>query len=426
MSKIDLKQMFIKVREGLECLKKFMQGVFIAKEEETDEPQIIRKKHLRLGILVLSIFIILCFFILEFATNFSTSRNNSIVKQTDEQSTLKKQERKETTIPGLEELAQGTTNERLWIEQEGKELELLKQKQLEAEKSQQSLNQQLEQDKVSKEELSNIINNLSQELEAKYNQKLNDEIIKIKAETQEKPNENNLESRKFTQKKKIKRIGEYIAANSYAKGQLLLGVDAGVGMTAESNPRQVLLRITGETISAGFGSEYLKTNRLIGCQMSAKAIGDISSEKVYLDGVLMTCAIDKTRFIEIPVKAYVTSMAKSGIRGEVISREGDLVLRSFLSGLASGFGSGINQLSQPQTSITGSGFTVGDKQTSRNLLKGSLGSGMQSSSDRLSDYFIKRAEQYQPVISINEGVEVYVVFQEGFSFKEDSDEKPIK
>jgi conjugal transfer pilus assembly protein TraB len=109
-----------------------------------------------------------------------------------------------------------------------------------------------------------------------------------------------------------------------------------------------LLRITGEAVSAGIGSDYLKTNRLIGCLLSAKAVGDISSEKAYLDGVLMTCALDKHRAIEIPVKAYITSNAKSGIREEVVSREGDMVLKAFLSGIAGGVGNGVSQMSQPQ------------------------------------------------------------------------------
>ena len=198
-------------------------------------------------------------------------------------------------------------------------------------------------------------------------------------------------------------------------------------MSAEANPRQLLLRITGDAISAGFGSEYLKTNKLIGCQMSARAVGDISSEKVYLDGVLMTCARDSSTFMEIPVKAYITSMAKSGIRGEVISRDGDLVLKSFLSGLAGGLGSSANTLSQPQSIISSSGFAVTDQQKAKNIMQSSLGSGLSSGGDKLSEYFIKRAEQYQPVISVNEGVEVYVVFQEGFSFQEeDSDDKKFK
>ena len=344
-------------------------------------------------------------------------------------STAKQTSKLEQKVPGLEELTSGVKNEMLWAEQEGMEVESIKQKQQVNEETQKTINERLEQDKVSKQTMEELMSRLESQLEEKYNKKLEEELSKVRIDLEEQKQkvENNLEVKSFTKSKKIRKLGEYIPANSYAQGKLLLGVDAGVGMTAEANPRQLLLRITGDAISAGFGSEYLKTNKLIGCQMSARAIGDISSEKVYLDGVLMTCAKDKTTFMEIPVKAYITSMAKSGIRGEVISRDGDLVLRSFLAGIASGFGSNVNSLSQPQASISSSGFVVTDQQKAKNIMQGSLGSGLSQSGDSLSNYFIKRAEQYQPVISVNEGVEVYVVFQEGFSFKEeDGDDRKSK
>lgn len=410
---------------SLNKIKRKLREFFVATE---DNPAIARRKHLRLGAVVTIVFLLCCYFIQNSGSGAQDLKRTS--QQTKKQANNNNQP--DQKVSGLEELTSGVKNEILWAEQEGMEVESLKQKQLSNEETQNSINDRLEQDKVSKQTMEELMSGLALQLEEKYNKKLEEELSKVRAILEEQQQQqqtisNNLEIRSFTKSKKIRKLGEYIPANSYAQGKLLLGVDAGVGMTAEANPRQLLLRITGDAISAGFGSEYLKTNKLIGCQMSARAIGDISSEKVYLDGVLMTCAKDKTTFMEIPVKAYITSMAKSGIRGEVISRDGDLVLRSFLAGIASGFGSSINSLSQPQTALSSSGFVVTDQQKAKNLMQGSLGAGLSQSGDSLSSYFIKRAEQYQPVISVNEGVEVYVVFQEGFSFKEeDSDDRKSK
>lgn len=403
----------------IDKIKALLQEYFIAKELE---PTLVRKKHLRLGIVVIIIFLLTCYFIQNSGDSMKSFKSSSRSSKQDHKTIDK-------TISGFEELTNGVNNEILWAQQEAKEVESVKQKQHDQEQTQKTINERLEQNKISKEEVEGIITKLQEQLEDKYNKKLEEELSKVQSnlEEQKKSVQNNLEFRSFFKKKKIRKVGEYIPANSYAQGKLLLGVDAGVGMSAEANPRQLLLRITGDAISAGFGSEYLKTNKLIGCQMSARAVGDISSEKVYLDGVLMTCAKDSSTFMEIPVKAYITSMAKSGIRGEVISRDGDLVLKSFLSGLAGGFGSSASSLSQPQSIISSSGFAVSDQQKAKNLLQGSLGSGLSAGGDKLSEYFIKRAEQYQPVISVNEGVEVYVVFQEGFSFQEeDSDDKKSK
>ena len=223
--------------------------------------------------------------------------------------------------------------------------------------------------------------------------------------------------------KTVRKIGTYIPAGSYVEAKMISGVDAGIGIVAEADPRQVLLRITGKAISAGYGKEYLTTNALLGCIVQALAIGDLSSEKAYLKPVVMTCARTENTVIEIPVKGYVTSNGKVGIRGEIVSREGDLVAKSFLSGLVGGLGSGISQSYAPGYALS-NGFAVkSGSESLKNILGQGVGKGVGDSSSRLSDYLIKRAEQYQPVISINEGVGVDLVFQEGFSLEDNDNEK---
>jgi len=138
----------------------------------------------------------------------------------------------------------------------------------------------------------------------------------------------------------------------------------------------------------------------------------------------MTCAVNSNTVIEIPVKGYVTTLGKAGIRGEIVSREGDLVLKSFLSGAISGFGSGISEYSKPGTIISG-GNLFSEKGSIKDITMGGFSQGIRMSSDTLSGYFIKKAEQYQPVIGVEGGIDVNVVFQEGFSLR-DSDEENKK
>ncbi len=402
--------------ESIDKIKQKFKNYFVADDKE---PSIVRKKHLRLGTLITMLFLIACYFI-------QSSGNLKNLKYIEATKTKAKENFK--TSPALEALADGTSNELLWTEIQAQELDELKEKQSSTETSQKNINDKLALEKVSKQEMEDILLNLEAKLEEKYEQKLEAEIARLKVEVveqhQNKQQESKIEAKSFKQKKQVLKLGEYIPANSYALGKLISGVDAGVGMSAESNPRNALLRITGEVVSAGFGGKYLKTNKLIGCQMSLRAVGDISSEKVYLDGVIMSCAKDANHFIEIPVKAYVSSMGKSGVRGEIVSREGDMVLKSFVAGIASGFGNGISEFSRPQTSLLGNGNTLSDNQRAKNLLNGGLGSGFANGSNSLAEFFIKRAEQYQPVISVNEGVEVNIVFIEGFSLKEEfGDEK---
>lgn len=401
-----LKDLIFKLVDGVKLV---VAKYFIASDNDS---KVARIKHLRFGVLLVVIFLLLCFLIIKIDDN--KSENPKIDNKTSEKIT--------NNASAIKELTKGVSNEQTWTEIRGKEVDEIKTKQIESQAKQFELEEVVTKDKISRDELADLMLQLKNKMEEEYNQKLESVVNQIREENAKKVPENVLESKIIKQKKKIKKIGQYIPANSYAQAKLIAGVDAGVGLSSEANPRQTLLRITGQAISAGIGADYLKTDRLIGCLLSAKAVGDISSEKAYLDGVLLTCAVDKHTAVEVPVKAYVTSHAKSGIRGEVVSREGDMVLKSFLSGLTSGFGHGLQQMSQPQLSMNSSGFTSTAANT-RDLLKGGFGAGVGNSSDSLSQYFIKRAEQYQPVISIDEGIEVYVVFQEGFSLKEEEDEK---
>ncbi len=402
-----MKRLFL----SLNKIKQQLKSYFVA---DDTEPAIVRKKHLRLGLIVTLLFLLSCYFIQNSGNRLKNLKYPEISKpQTKE---------KLKTSSAINELTNGPSNELLWTEIEGKELDELKKSQLSTENAQKTINQQLSTDKVSKAEMEDTILNLSNSLSEKYEQKMAEELVRLKAELDEqarkKQFDNKIESKSFKQKKQALKLGEYIPANSYAQAKLISGVDAGVGMSAESNPRNALLRITGEVVSAGFGSKYLKTNKLIGCQMSLRAVGDISSEKVYLDGVLMSCAVDANNFIEIPVKAYVSSLGKAGVRGEIVSREGDMVLKSFVAGIASGFGNGVSEFSKPQQTLLGNGNTQTDNQKIKNIMNGGFGSGISNGSNSLAEFFIKRAEQYQPVISVNEGVEVNIIFIEGFSLRE--------
>ncbi len=282
----------------IDQIKLKFRDYFIA---ESSEPSLVRKKHLRLGALVGVLFLIACYFIQSSGNTIKNLKVTKISKHKD-----KKQLK---TTEGIKELANGPSNELLWTEIQGQELEGLKAKQQENETSQKSFNEKLTSEKVSKEDMENSITELEAKIEQKYSANLAQEMLKLKTELEHfrttKSNEAKIESKSFKTKKHKLKLGEYIPANSYAQAKLISGVDAGVGMNAESNPRSALLRITGEVVSAGFGGKYLKTNKLIGCQMSLKAVGDISSEKVYLDGVVMSCAKDANTFVEIPVKNFV-------------------------------------------------------------------------------------------------------------------------
>ncbi len=222
-------------------------------------------------------------------------------------------------------------------------------------------------------------------------------------------------------KKGLFNINDYVPAGSYAKATIISGVDASVGISSQSDPRPVLIRVKSPAFSSIYDKELQKTD-LTGCLITGAASGDLSSEKIYVKLVNMTCGKGGDLVAEIPVKGYLAGQGKSGIRGNVISREGDLLVKSFLAGLVSGFGQGLSEKVAPPLNFS-NGLTTQGTLSNKDVVNKGFGKGASTAGDRLANYLIDRAEQYQPVVSIPSGIDVEVVFVEGFYFNAKEDKK---
>lgn len=215
---------------------------------------------------------------------------------------------------------------------------------------------------------------------------------------------------------------EYVPAGAYATATIISGVDASVGISSQSDPRPILLRIISPAFSSIYDNIQQKVD-ISGCLITGAASGDLSSEKVYIKLVNMTCSKDENLIYETAIKGYVAGQGKSGVRGQVISREGDFLAKSFLAGLVGGFGQGLASRVAPPLSFS-SGATLQNGYSNEDIVKKGVGQGIGGASDRLSNYLINRAEQYQPVVSIPSGIEVEVVFVEGFHLNGKRHRKP--
>ncbi|MDA0938744.1 MAG: hypothetical protein O3C05_00425 [Proteobacteria bacterium] len=219
----------------------------------------------------------------------------------------------------------------------------------------------------------------------------------------------------FNKKQHSKELEVYLPSGSYVGAELISGVDASVGVESQGDPRPVLFRITARAVNALYKGEPQKVD-LEGCIVTGAAIGDISSERVFVRLLKMSCSREKEKAFENEVEGYASSRGKAGIRGVVVSREGDFVSKSFIAGLFSGLGGGISQrYTSPEISFnTGGGSSnVGNKMGYKDIFGKGFGKGAEVAGNKVSDYLIKRAEQYQPVVSVNAGQEVELVFNNG-------------
>ena len=216
------------------------------------------------------------------------------------------------------------------------------------------------------------------------------------------------ENKKLTQQKTVETT---IPAGAFAQTILLSGLDASAAMNASSDPRPMLLRIIDYgTLPRKFQSD------LKDCHCTASAFGDISSERVYARLEKLTC-IDRTtgEIIETQVAGYIAGPdGKAGIRGIVASKDGQFLSRSLMGGVFSGLSNVANPQNRKGVTnpFSAGGMGVPPVSMGENFTSG-MASGASSALDRLSQYYIDRAEQLQPVIQISAGQVVDIVFTEG-------------
>ncbi len=216
-----------------------------------------------------------------------------------------------------------------------------------------------------------------------------------------------------------KPLSLWLPAGSHAEAVVLAGVDASAGISSQGDPRPVLLRLTGPAWTAAPGADggAALSVDIAGCTVTGAAHGDLSSEKVYVRLRTMTCAAPGSgagpgSVVETEVAGFVAGSGKTGVRGPVVSREGALIEKAFLAGLVSGVGQGVSGAFQPQAVATGGAAAVANTGLA-DIGRAGLGAGAASAGQKVADYMIRRAEQYQPVIQLRAGTRVTVVFLEG-------------
>ena len=199
----------------------------------------------------------------------------------------------------------------------------------------------------------------------------------------------------------------YVPSGTFVKAVLLGGADANASVNGQSNTSPILLRLLDNgTLPNGQHSS------LKGCFVLASIYGDISSERGEVRLARLSCTRHDGTVLDKAVQGYASFAGKEGIRGTPVMRNGKIIAWAGLSGLLSGFGKALqeSQVTQNASSLV----TTNTLDSHKTLQYGAYG-GVGTALDRLSDYYIKRADQYHPIIEVGSGNVATVVFQQGFS-----------
>lgn len=210
-----------------------------------------------------------------------------------------------------------------------------------------------------------------------------------------------------------KTVDAYIPAGTYARAVLTSGVVASTSSTAQGDPQPIFIRLVDHgNIPRGFRGD-LKDAVLIGA-----CYGDLSSERAYCRLHKMSLTEKNGEVVEKQVEGWLVGEdGRPGLKGIVVDRAGEVARGALVSGILSGMAGFFKQ--QTTSSVFPvSPFGQTNSLSTQEVLKGSAANGVGSALDKLADFTIRRAEALQPVILVNSGREVEVVFKEGIDMSD--------
>ncbi|KAA1186418.1 TrbI/VirB10 family protein [Photorhabdus heterorhabditis] len=202
----------------------------------------------------------------------------------------------------------------------------------------------------------------------------------------------------------------FLPATSIITGVLVTGLEAPTSISSKSEPMPVTMRIKKDVILPNNFTMDLRD-----CNLLGSAVGDLASQRAYIRATSISCVNSKGKAFDVKLEAYAVSEfdGKNGIKGTLISRNGNAIAGSAVAGGLSALAGSLSPSRVSSLNIDPN--SQAKYQTPNFDALGALaGSGAASGGlNRLVDYYTSIAEQQWPVVEISPGRPITFVVQSG-------------
>lgn len=197
---------------------------------------------------------------------------------------------------------------------------------------------------------------------------------------------------------------------SIISAMLLNGIDASTSTSARSEPMPALLRVEKEAILPNRFTSDIKD-----CFVLVSGHGDLSSERAFLRGEYLSCVRNDGAVLETKFPSYVVGEdGKAGMKGRLVSKQGQMIARTLIAGFASGVSKAFDVTPVSVLDTTSIGGSVQYQNNfNSGLARGAAAQGASQALEKVADFYIKMAEQIFPVVEITAGRRVDIVVTNG-------------
>jgi conjugal transfer pilus assembly protein TraB len=203
---------------------------------------------------------------------------------------------------------------------------------------------------------------------------------------------------------------QFLPATSIITGVLINGLEAPTSLSSKAEPMPVTMRIKKDIIMP---NNY--TMDLRDCNLMGSAVGDLASQRAYIRATSISCVNSKGKAFDVKLEAYAVSEndGKNGIRGTLISRNGNAIAGSAFAGGLSALAGSLSPSKVSSLNIDPN--SQAQYQTPNFGALGALaGSGAATGGlNRLVDYYTSLAEQQWPIVEVSPGRAITFIVQTG-------------
>lgn len=225
-----------------------------------------------------------------------------------------------------------------------------------------------------------------------------------------------VEAEKPDTKKKKAESGPAItlSSGSFMKAVMLNGIDAPTDFGSKTEPYPVLMNVSDTAILPNLHRMNLKNCFIIGA-----GYGNLADERAYIRTEKLSCITASNKVIDTALKGHaIGEDGKLGIRGKLVSKQGQLIAQSLLSGTLSGLAKAF----KPQQSVAinlnpNSGGTGYATPGAEEVLRSGGAEGVSSAMNKVSEFYLKMAEKIFPIIEIDAGRKVDILVLEQTDLK---------
>lgn len=207
--------------------------------------------------------------------------------------------------------------------------------------------------------------------------------------------------------KKMRRTPEnYVWAGTFVSGIMLTGVMGDAGVNGAKNTGNVLIRLDENgTMPNG------KKSRLKDCFVLGSSYGDLSGDSVVIHSETLSCARGDLSFEKKIYGSVFDRDAMQDLRGTSILKTKPLLGYTAAAGLLAGVGDGLQNYGTAQSINTNGSLTTF---STSSIARAAVGGALTNPANKISEYIMKIADIYHPLVVARPGRRVTVLFVKGF------------